>query len=92
MKKNILFCFVFVVIALTSCNVPEKVTEEMQRTFAASTVQAKANEIASLTPPTPTSTNTPVPTDTPVSTDTPTPTITPSNAFFTSLRKLSLER
>ena len=83
MKKNILFCFVFVVIVLTSCNVPEKVTEEMQRTFVASTIQAQINEMASLTPPTPTSTKRPKRTKTPTPTITPSPTIEPTPTWIT---------
>ena len=50
MKKKILICLILSVVLLASCNLPEKVTEEMQRTFVASTMQARINEIGSLTP------------------------------------------
>ncbi|MBR6088514.1 MAG: polysaccharide deacetylase family protein [Anaerolineaceae bacterium] len=77
-KKTALIIFLMILLALPSCNMPEKVSEEMVRTFVASTLQAKINAIGSMTPPTPTPTNTEVPTETPTPTVTPTPTIEPT--------------
>ena len=65
---------VLFLLSLASCNLPEKVTEEMVRTSVASTLQAKINFIGSQTPPTPTPTNTVEPTETPTPTITFTPT------------------
>ncbi len=78
MKSKILIILVLLALFLSSCNMPEKVTEEMQRTIVASTLQARINAIGSSTPPTPTPTITPVPTDTPTPTITPSPTIEPT--------------
>ena len=52
MKKTVLLVLIFMVILLPSCNLPEKVTEDMMRTIVASTLQAKINMIGSMTPPT----------------------------------------
>lgn len=78
MKYRILLLALIFVIVISSCNIPEKVTEEMARTIVASTMQAKINEIGSLTPPTPTPTETLVPSETPTPTITPTPTLEPT--------------
>jgi len=78
MKRLTLLSILILLLFLSSCNMPEKVTEEMMRTFVASTMQAKINEIGSMTPPTPTPTNTSTPTETPPPTMTPTPTIEPT--------------
>ena len=78
MKYTLLICLVLFAVIITSCNLPEKVTEEMARTIVASTLEARVNAIGSLTPPTPTPTNTEIPTETPTPTVTPTPTIEPS--------------
>lgn len=78
MKYKFLIIPVLFLLVLASCNLPEKVTEEMARTIVASTLQAQINAIGSLTPPTPTPTNTEVPTETPTPTVTPTPTIVPT--------------
>ena len=83
MKIKVLICLLFLAILLASCNMPEKVTEEMQRTFVASTMQARINQIGSLTPPTPTATETPIPTDTPTPTITPSPTLEPTPTWIT---------
>ena len=82
MKYRLLICLVFMVLAFASCNLPEKVTEEMARTIVASTLQARVNAIGSLTPPTPTPTNTEPPTETPTPTVTPTPTIEPTPTWI----------
>lgn len=82
MKYKIMILMMLFAINLSSCNIPEKVTEEMQRTFVASTLQAKANEIGSMTPPTPTPTETLVPTETPTPTITPTPTLEPTPTWI----------
>ena len=82
MKKKSLILLVLFVIILSSCNMPEKVTEEMLRTIVASTMQAKINEIGSMTPPTPTPTETPIPSDTPTPTITPSPTIEPTPTWI----------
>ena len=78
MKKGIIIAFAFFILLLSSCHLPEKVSEEMIRTNVASTLQAKINFIGSQTPPTPTSTETPIPTETPTPTITPTPTFEPT--------------
>ena len=78
MKYKILIIFVFLTVIISSCNIPEKVTEEMQRTIVASTLQARINVIGSSTPPTPTPTETLIPTDTSTPTVTPTPTLEPT--------------
>ena len=78
MKIKILITLVLLTVFLASCNIPEKVTEEMQRTIVASTLQARINAIGSSTPPTPTPTITPVPTDTPTPSITPSPTLEPT--------------
>ena len=82
MKYRLLICLVFMVLAFASCNLPEKVTEEMARTIVASTLQARVNAIGSLTPPTPTPTNTEPPTETPTPTVTPTATIEPTPTWI----------
>ncbi len=79
MKKYLLIVLLFSALFFyASCNVPEKISEEQARTIVAETLQAKINMIASLTPPTATSTNTAVPTETPTPTITPTATIEPT--------------
>ena len=78
MKKITIISLLFIVLVLSSCNLPEKVTEEMVRTSVASTLQAKINFIGSQTPPTPTATNTVLPTETPTPTITLTPTLAPT--------------
>ena len=78
MKYKILIIFVFLAVIISSCNMPEKITEDMQRTIVASTLQARINAIGSSTPPTPTPTETSIPTETPTPTITPTPTLEPS--------------
>ncbi|MBQ6342628.1 MAG: polysaccharide deacetylase family protein [Anaerolineaceae bacterium] len=82
MKKILITLLVLSVTILASCNIPEKVTEDMARTFVASTMQAKINEIGSLTPPTPTPTETLIPSDTPTPTVTPTPTLAPTPTWI----------
>ncbi len=84
MKRIMLFLTVLFAVMLASCNVPEKITEEMSRTLIAETLQAKINAIASQTPPTETSTQTAPPTETPTPTVTPTPTIEPSATWAMS--------
>ena len=78
MKKRVIFCLILATLILSSCNLPEKVSEEMVRTSVALTMQAKVNAIASLTPPTPTATETLIPSETPTPTISPTPTIKPT--------------
>lgn len=64
---------------LVSCNMPARdVDPNILYTLAASTIQAEADRIASLTPPTPTATETATPTITPTFTNTPTATIAPT--------------
>ena len=78
MKKTTLLILFFMLLFFASCNLPEKVTEDMMRTMVAQTLQAKLNMIASQTPPSPTPTNTEPPTETPTPTITPTPTVEPT--------------
>lgn len=79
----------YVILALlaffvTSCNMPERnVDKNVLYTIAASTIQAENNRIASLTPPTPTSTLTETPTITFTPTITSTPTIPPTATWIT---------
>ncbi|MBQ6504091.1 MAG: polysaccharide deacetylase family protein [Flexilinea sp.] len=82
MKYTFIICLVLFAVILTSCNIPEKVTEEMARTIVASTLEAKVNAIGSMTPPTPTPTNTEIPTETPTPTITPTPTLEPTPTWI----------
>ena len=90
MKKSFLLILLICLLIIPSCNIPEKITEEMARTIVAETLQAKINFIGSQTPPTPTPTNTEIPTETPTPTITPTPTLEPT-ATWTMHEKGSAE-
>lgn len=78
-KKKFLALFVLLSLLVTACNVPDNNTDpNVLYTIAASTIQAENNRIASLTPPTPTSTPTETATPTPTATETLPPTAIPT--------------
>jgi len=81
---KIIFVAGIVGLFISGCHLPDQnVDPGILYTLAAETIQAENNRIASLTPPTPTSTITPTPTITPTATNTPTATIVPSPTWVT---------